>query len=211
MLKHRVENFRRPRGSELDNQGFTFIEVIVALVLMSTLVAVFGMGLVAAMKSFDFSRANGEVVQKGQLAMARIIRELTELTAIHHVDPDSHFIVYDRTVQSPEGSTRTVTYGLQFKPAAKPMDQQLILFSDIPGDTATPPEIGGDLLCDGVSDLTLLFYQGEEAWTLSTSAIALLSTIEIELKLVRPDAPDMSHSLKTLIHLRNTGNQGGAL
>lgn len=197
----------RRHRSKGANQGFTFIEVIVSLALMATLVAIVGMGLVAAMQSFSFSRANVEVLQKGQMAMARMARELTELDAIHGVDGEGHFIVYDRVVQSSDGTSAMVTYCLQFDTNSK----QVLLFTDIASDTTAPPETGGNLLIDEVDNLTFRFFQGEDDWTMASSDITLLSTIQIELDLIRPDAPDRTHKFTTLVHLRNTGNLGGAV
>lgn len=195
------------RGSRLLSscRGFTFIEMIVSLALMAILIAIFGMGLVAAMQSYDFSRGNVEVIQKGQMAMARIIRELTELTAIRGINPDRHFIIYDRIIQTSDGPSRPVTFCLQYQSG----DRRIILYSDVPAGTSDPSGLEGNLLTDGVGNLSFQFFQGDEAWEFPAD-ISLLSTIEIRLELIRPDAPGRYHPFKTLVHLRNVDSRGGA-
>lgn len=201
------DNIRHRIRPILSDRGFTFIEMIISLALMATLASIVGMGLVAAMQSFSFSRANVDVLQKGQMAMDRIARELTELTTVRGVSDQGHYIVYDRVVRSSDGTMEMATYCLQFDVAGS----RVLLFTDLPSSTTTPPETGGDLLCDEVGNLYLQFFQGEATWTMTPSDINQLSTIQIQLDLIRPDAPDMTHQFATLVYLRNTGNLGGAM
>jgi prepilin-type N-terminal cleavage/methylation domain-containing protein len=61
------DSTRFPNGTRTPGRkGFTLVEVIAALALLGVLTAVFGMGIVAAARSFTFSRENVLVAQKGR-------------------------------------------------------------------------------------------------------------------------------------------------
>lgn len=185
--------------------GFTFIELIVSLALMAILAAIFGMGLVAAMEGYDFSRANSQIAQKGHLAMTRMARELGALTDIVSIDEGTNpAIIYER-IQVVNGIPTLRTLALQFDAAG----QDLLLYTDLPLNTTTLDPANGDLLADDVEFFDLNYYQGPNplAWQFN---LPLLSTIEITLRLNRPDAPGRTQNFSTLVHLRNTDNDGGA-
>jgi prepilin-type N-terminal cleavage/methylation domain-containing protein len=62
---------------QLSNEkAFTLIEVIVSLVLAGIMAAVVGLGLVKIAQSYIFAKQNSETVQKAQIAMTRIVKEL---------------------------------------------------------------------------------------------------------------------------------------
>jgi hypothetical protein len=176
--------------------------VIASLALLGILTAIFGMGLVAAMESYYFSRTNVVTAQKGQLAMHRLSRELAELTAIHQVGPN--YIVYER-IESNGSVPESRTMGIYYDP-----EGGVRLFSDLP-DTGplSAGSVGGDILCDAVAAFTLAYYRGAETWSFGQD-IQLLSTIGITLGLNRADDAAHPHRFNTLVHLRNTSNAGGA-
>lgn len=188
--------------------GFTFIEILLALMLLSILTAIFGMGLVAAMESYAFSRSNADVVQKGQLAMQRISRELTELVEIRNVSTNPNYIIYTRVQNSDNTPPSMITMGLYHNgPGA-----DLYLFSDI-GDIATLSIDGdhsGKILLNNVYDFSLAFYSGDEDWVFGSDPINTLSTIQITLSLNRDDTSGKQQALSELVHMRNSGNAGGA-
>ncbi len=196
------------RGSFFSNAGFTLIEMIAALALMAVLTAVFGMGLVAAMQSFDFSRTNVEVVQKGQLAMARMSRELSEVTDVINLNigPDP-FIIYER-VEDSSGVPVVNRLGLHYNSA----DHSLRLYLNPPDtntlDASTISQ--GRVLVDGIQTFTLQYFNGKTPLTTWPFDLRQLSTIQINLELNRPDAPAQPQRFNTLVFLRNTPNQGGA-
>lgn len=182
--------------------GFTFIEVIASLALLGILTAIFGMGLVAAVESFYFGRTNVEVAQKGQMAMRRIIRELSETTAIHQADGGA--VVYDR-IEDVSGIPTTRRLGMY-----RTATGRLMLYSDVPaGVTLTTADSAGDLLLNEVQVFSLAYHKGAESWIYGEDP-QLLSTIHITLTLNRADDPAHPHQFTTLVHLRNTGNTGGA-
>ena len=193
-------------------RGFTLIELIASLVLLGLLTSIFGMGLVAAMKSHEFSRANVQMAQKGQLAMARITWELMELTSIEAIadtaagqDP---FIIYNRlpTIGNQPESRFAIHYHF--------MDGALRLYTNLDPTIMPPLDAGtinnGDILADGVAGFSLNYFsQGSSVWTWGSDP-RRLSTIGIAIQLRRPDDPNRTQNFNTLVHLRNTDNFGGA-
>ncbi len=197
--------------SKYDQEGFTLIELIVSLFLVGLLAAILGMGLVAAIQGYDYNRANVEVAQKAQMAMTRICRELQEMVAIAEIaDNDQDpFIIYDRVTET-NGRSEQHTFGLHFNPG----DARLRLYTNldvggVPSALSDSTLDDGDILIDHVQSFSLLFFQGPNLWTEGMD-ITLLSTIEITLQISRPDAPGKIETFHTLIHLRNTHNEGGA-
>ena len=76
MMKRRYRH--RPQ-----EKGFTLIEVVVSLVLIGILSAMAGLGLMQITQGYVFSRQNSETVQKVQIAMDRVVKELGAATAIN--------------------------------------------------------------------------------------------------------------------------------
>jgi prepilin-type N-terminal cleavage/methylation domain-containing protein len=67
----------RKIAKNLSNEkAFTLIEVIVSLILVGILAAIAGMGLVQITHGYFFAKQNSETVQKAQVAMIRIAKEL---------------------------------------------------------------------------------------------------------------------------------------
>ena len=59
-----------------NEKAFTLIEVIVSLVLAGIMAAIVGLGLVKITQGYVFAKQNSETVQKAQIAMTRIVKEL---------------------------------------------------------------------------------------------------------------------------------------
>ena len=59
-------------------KGFTLIEMIVVLIIVSVLAAGTGMGIVIGVQGYMLSKDNAAITEKAQLAIARINRELLE-------------------------------------------------------------------------------------------------------------------------------------
>jgi len=193
-----------PESIKGGQHGFTFIEMILSLALMAILAAIFGMGLVAAMEGYDFSRANTQISQKGQLAMARMVRELSEMTDIHQIVGEGT-IIYQRIQNDINGIPTPHSFAIQINSS----DQTLRFHTNIEPGSEPPNPMDGDILIDGVNSLILAYHQGSNplAWQFNVN---LLSTIQITLRLNRPDSPGNTQDFVTLVHMRNTDNEGGA-
>lgn len=62
--------------------GFTLIEIIVTMLLVSVLASITGMGISIFMEGYVTTRENVAIAQKAALAMERITRELEAMTEI---------------------------------------------------------------------------------------------------------------------------------
>jgi len=64
------------------NRGFTLIEVIVVLTMVGIIATAAGMGIVSVVEGLLFTKGNVVTVQKGQVAMAKLVKELNNLNAV---------------------------------------------------------------------------------------------------------------------------------
>ena len=91
-----------------DTSGFTLIEIIMVLLILSVMGTVVGLGIVQVSKNFVFAMDNQEVLGKSQLAMYRLIKEFALIESVSSGTTTS--ISYTR--QTPGGGTASVTLSL---------------------------------------------------------------------------------------------------
>jgi prepilin-type N-terminal cleavage/methylation domain-containing protein len=184
------------------DNGFTLIELIVSLALLGILTAVLGMGVVGALNVYSVSEENVQIAQQSQLAMARIDRELRELTeVITYSDPT--YIIY-RNLRD-----NSAIHAIQFDSANN--HNRLLLYSGLSsGETnLNSPSVSPDILLQGVSAFSLSYFQGTQTWNGINDRF--LSHIRIDLTMNRSGSiATNSEPFTSLVYLRNTNNYGGA-
>ncbi len=177
-----------------NESGFTLIEIVVSLVLVGMMAAIAGMGIVTGTKGYLLAKENSHMAQKAQLAMARIQRELMELTGIAARQADPAFIIYNNT---------------SGRHAIARDDTTIKMFDLIPTATILPSMDQGDILVDNVNNFSLNYYRGLSNWNFGTDDINLLSAIKADLALDRSDGAGNTVTFTTTVNPRNTNNYGG--
>ena len=103
MMTNMVADKKADMAIRSQNAGFTLIEMIAGLLLL-TIIGVFGsMLLVNIVKSYQWAQDNAHLTQKAQVALTRIAVEMSyaeENTVV--VDDNANTIVYDATY--PDGA-----------------------------------------------------------------------------------------------------------
>ena len=165
--------------------GFTFLEIILALVIFSIIVAVAGIGIVTGTKGYVFARQNAHSAQKAQMALARITREFQELYDITAAGTNPVSVTF-------ESSSGNHTIALN--------NNEIL--------------IDGDTLIDGIKSngFTLNFYKDDKSdkddkskWVQGTDDIEALTYIEIKINMTRNDVSARSLPFETFVHPRNVG------
>jgi len=91
-------------------KGFTLIELIAVLLIVGVLAAFAGLGIVAAVQGYMFSKDNAVNSEKAQLALSHLNRELVECYNCKYVGPGTTAISSPFDYYNPLGSRR-MTWG----------------------------------------------------------------------------------------------------
>ena len=86
-------------------KGFTLIEVIVVLLLVGVIAVMAGMWIVSIANGYIFTKMNMETTQKAQLAMTRLEREFSAISAVTTASTNASQITYTR----PDMASGTLT------------------------------------------------------------------------------------------------------
>jgi len=175
-----------------NESGFTLVEIIVSLVLVGMMAAIAGMGIVTGTRGYLLAKENSHMAQKAQIAMARIQRELMELTDIARNQADPAFIIYDNTTGRHAIARDNTT---------------IKMYNLTPG--AITLQGDGDVLVDNVNNFILNYYRGSSGWNFGSDHINLLSAIKADLTLDRSDGAGNAVTFTTTVNPRNTNNYGG--
>lgn len=143
-----------------NKKGFTLIELTTAIVIVSILSVMAGMGLVQIANGYAFAKKNAVAAQQAQIALARLAKELSAVQAIDEtaVPPTEKKLRYKLNYG---GSN--VWHTLNWSNAGQPVT------------------ISDDILIDKVEDFSLTYYNtyGVPASTYSSST----EVIELSFKI----------------------------
>lgn len=165
----------------LRNRGFTLIEVIVTLMLVSVLATVAGFGIVEVARGYASAKENARMAQTAQIALSRISRELMEL----------------QSVDSANASEIVVTI-LSGDQTAIGLSGTNILLDDDANIA------GGEILIDEVELLEISYKDFDDNDWEVTDDMDLLARIDIQLKLSHSNSEDPI-AFTTSINPRNNG------
>lgn len=142
------------------DKAFTLIEVIVSLLLVSIMAAIAGFGFVKISQGYIFTKQNSETVQKAQIAMTRIVKELGAATNINFTTT-APSVNYTR----PESASSTT-----------PVTNNIMLS----GSTVKIGLPGSEtILIDGVTAFTLTYVYAVGS---TTTAVANIRRIDVTLR-----------------------------
>lgn len=162
------------------DRGFTLIEIIVTLMLVSVLATVAGFGIVEVARGYQAARENGRMAQTAQIALLRISRELMELESI------TSATVSAIAMTTPNGDRAMGLFG-----------------TEIRLDEDTSPS-DGEILIDGVAAFQISYEDSDNLpWT-GAMPVNQLAGISIQLDLSRNDGMDPI-TFTTRINPRNNG------
>jgi prepilin-type N-terminal cleavage/methylation domain-containing protein len=168
------------------DSGFTLIEVIAVLVLVSLLALIAGMGIVKGVEGYLFARENLVLSQKAQLSLARMRLEMNEIWNVSSADADSI------EFSTPDG-TRKIGF-----------DVDSIRLSE--GAVALA---AGDTLINDVASFTLTYLDTDGSpWTVADN-VRDLSQIRVDLVLNHSVGDTNTVSFFTTVNPRNNGNSRG--
>jgi prepilin-type N-terminal cleavage/methylation domain-containing protein len=187
LMKRRIMKIMKKSSA-----GFTLIEVIASLVVMSIVAAVAAMGLVQGVQSYVLTRTSSETVQRAEYALNRLKLEFRSMDSVTATGADTITFTRDATY----GGTSVYTFT---------RTGNLINLMVAAGATTTNPLITG-LGTYGTGLLTYLNNAGG-TWT-SGQGFNTLHTITIQLIIARRDGGgDLTFT--TSINPRNNGLANG--
>ena len=117
------------KNPQKDLKGFTLIEVIMAIVIISIISVLAGMGLVQISNGYVFARKNAVAAQQAQIALTRLTKEFSAIQSVSSATASS--ITYARA-----GSSHTITWTAANQPIT----------------------LDGDILIDKVQNFRLTYY-----------------------------------------------------
>ncbi len=180
-----------------DESGFTLIEIIASLVLISIMATVAGSWIVLGAKGYIFTRENSAITQKAGMIMARIGRELTELSAVDTANSNGSCIRYRIGTVSP--FFRAIRLN--------GTDLELKVSTTSNCDCSTV----GFALADNISDFNLFYEDSAGTFPVPStppSDLTDLVAIHVDFTFNRSDSTD-TEKFETVINPRNNGNPNG--
>jgi prepilin-type N-terminal cleavage/methylation domain-containing protein len=142
------------KKSKNSNQsGFTLVEVVIVIILMGILAVGLSMGLVKGVQNYVFASQATQLSQKAQVALARIEKELIDVTAITSIS--SSQVDYTRSYSPPSCQ---LPAGCQYR--IQMLNNNIYI-------EGISPVLSQQVLIDNVANFTLTFYDyAGAAWGL---------------------------------------------
>jgi prepilin-type N-terminal cleavage/methylation domain-containing protein len=138
-------------------KGFTLIEIIFSLVLMAIIAAVVSMGFLEVVKGYFVARINAETVEKGQMTITKMIKELSNCTITSGTATSVSF------TRRSDGTAHTITYN----------GTTVLLFD-------------GDTLTDQLNGIVLAYYDNTGAVVAATAAKQVQITLQLTVTQLKP-------------------------
>ena len=128
-----------------NNRGFTLLEIIMSIVIITIIGVMAGRGLLEIAKGYVFSRKNATVAQQGQITAARLKKEFSSIKSI--TCGGANIITYKSNRNPSEDVTIYWSGG----------NNPLMLKMASNCTVCTSPCTGGDKLVENVSAFTLSY------------------------------------------------------
>jgi prepilin-type N-terminal cleavage/methylation domain-containing protein len=144
-----------------NKNGFTMIELITAIVIVSIISVMAGMGLVQLAKGYYLAKTSTASAQQAQIALARLTKEFSKIQSITTTTASPVSITYKRYVNE-EGPGKAV-------------EDHSVSWS------GQEVKIDNDILINNVKDLNLRYYKTYNDVSPSSIHSALTAIIEITL------------------------------
>jgi prepilin-type N-terminal cleavage/methylation domain-containing protein len=161
---------------QFNERGFTLIEIIVSIVVMTIIAIIAGVGLVEISKGYVFSKKNDVITQQSQIAMTRLKKELNNIKTVTSGTATS--ITFTR---SSGGATHMISWA----------------------GGNSPLLVDGDTLIAPVTSFNLAYYDSYNSSASSYSAST--SIIEILLQLVGAENTPTNFTDRVNLYLETGG------
>jgi prepilin-type N-terminal cleavage/methylation domain-containing protein len=164
----------------MKKKGFTLIELIIVIVLLSVLVGVAAWTFVAGLRSWNSGIDRANIRQDGSFALEIMVRELSQADSFTIAQEDN--VKFDADIDN-DGSNETITYSTSDSELSRKVngtttvlspdvDTFLLSYRDLNDTAMTPPITGAEHDDIRVITISLTMDRFDETLTLSSSAYA---------------------------------------
>ncbi len=161
--------------------GFTLIEIIVSIVVMTIIAVIAGVGMVEISRGYVFTQKNAGITQRGHIAMTRLKKEFSNMNSVCAATPTS--IAFRRSSDPPPPSpcTHTISWA----------------------GGSSPLLVDGDTLIGPVASFNLAYYDSYNSSASSYSAST--SILEIVFELVGAENSPLNFTDRVNLYLETGG------
>jgi prepilin-type N-terminal cleavage/methylation domain-containing protein len=166
---------------QFKQKGFTLLEIILAIAAMAAIAVVAGVGLVEMTKGYIFSKKNAFIAQQGQIALARLKKEISNVRSVTGV-PTATSITFVRN--SDLLTQHTISWA----------------------GGSNPLQVDGDTLVTPVTSFNLNFYQKFDDISPSPYSSTTTSMIEIAIQLKGAENATINFTDRVNLYLETGGS-----